>query len=417
MRTRSKPAAKGATSTATTESRTITLPPSDNGPPKLAILPKGLSSDARVVTLPDPRKDTKNRYLVCPELGFFEFTKITASKGTPRSWLLKPEGKEGGTSTEGEISTNGGIRSNEEGYLVKEPDLLVATPIDAALLLLQNLAPVVGDSMQMFLALDDHLDAWAYSSTHAVKLLRDPRVRRTMESSMAAICDQVDAGDESMYRLSMDKLLRHLLQKAQRAAAAGLPSSMEEHFVKEALKAPFTQTAVSDAIAKADSTDSQNTTDSGYASATQISEDYAALPVATPTQLTPSDEVCRLQRLRTAFDFILQSYVPSEMCETLLDKLSSSKLVDYSPLDIYQARLDELKKQSQALRTLSENITRKRSADEDDEAAEIRAEKKRRKEEEEVKKKSETRALKQLKKVDTSGMKKLSSFFVKKPAK
>ena len=44
-------------------------------------------------------------------------------------------------------------------------------------------------------------------------------------------------------------------------------------------------------------------------------------------------------------------------------------------------------------------------------------EEKRKKEEEERKKKAETRALKDLKKADTSGMKKLSSFFTKAPSK
>ena len=51
----------------------------------------------------------------------------------------------------------------------------------------------------------------------------------------------------------------------------------------------------------------------------------------------------------------------------------------------------------------------------DDEAADLRAEKKAKKEEEERKKKSsETRGIRDLKKVDVSGMKKMSHFFGKK---
>lgn len=51
--------------------------------------------------------------------------------------------------------------------------------------------------------------------------------------------------------------------------------------------------------------------------------------------------------------------------------------------------------------------------EEDEERVAEREEKKRRKEEEEKKKKGEGRGIKALKKVDTSGMKKMSSFFVK----
>jgi len=57
-------------------------------------------------------------------------------------------------------------------------------------------------------------------------------------------------------------------------------------------------------------------------------------------------------------------------------------------------------------------VSRKRAL-EDDEALAGREEKKRRKEEEEKRKKAEGRAVKMLKKVDTSGMKKMSAFFKK----
>ena len=51
----------------------------------------------------------------------------------------------------------------------------------------------------------------------------------------------------------------------------------------------------------------------------------------------------------------------------------------------------------------------------DEEKIAEREEKKRKKEEEAIKKKNEGRGVKQLKKVDTSGMKKMSSFFTVKP--
>ena len=52
-----------------------------------------------------------------------------------------------------------------------------------------------------------------------------------------------------------------------------------------------------------------------------------------------------------------------------------------------------------------------------EEAEEREATKKRKKEEEEAKKKNTSRAVKQLGKVNTTGMMKLSSFFTKQPAK
>jgi Ydr279p protein family (RNase H2 complex component). len=47
---------------------------------------------------------------------------------------------------------------------------------------------------------------------------------------MEAVCDTVEAGDEKMFRLSEDKLLKELISKAQRLAAQGLPTSLEERF-------------------------------------------------------------------------------------------------------------------------------------------------------------------------------------------
>jgi hypothetical protein len=58
-------------------------------------------------------------------------------------------------------------------------------------------------------------------------------------------------------------------------------------------------------------------------------------------------------------------------------------------------------------------MSRKRAIEDDDDRTAEREEKKRKKEEDEKKKKTEGRAVKALKKVDTSGMKKMSAFFGK----
>jgi hypothetical protein len=90
--------------------------------------------------------------------------------------------------------------------------------------------------------------------------------------------------------------------------------------------------------------------------------------------------------------------------------------VDFSPLDKHLALINQLKKEAQALRSMSDNISRKRSADEDEDVLEKAEAKKRKKEEEEIRKKNMSRGVQQLKKADTSGMKKLSAFFAAKPA-
>ena len=71
---------------------------------------------------------------------------------------------------------------------------------------------------------------------------------------------------------------------------------------------------------------------------------------------------------------------------------------------------------AEALSTRSlSDFSKKRNLDDDDEAAEERAEKKRKQEEDDKRKKSqESRGVRDLKKVNVSGMKKMSDFFAKK---
>ena len=95
--------------------------------------------------------------------------------------------------------------------------------------------------------------------------------------------------------------------------------------------------------------------------------------------------------------------------DEILDSAESP--IDFKPLKDRLKEIADLRAQALALRDMS-NFTRKRSLD--DEEEEIRGEKKRRKEEAEKKSKAaESQAVKKLKKVDTSGMQKMSSFFAK----
>ncbi|MBH1945680.1 hypothetical protein I5L01_15830, partial [Erythrobacter sp. YJ-T3-07] len=62
--------------------------PESTNPHKLLVLPTKATPEARVVSLPNTRYNKHTRYLVCPETGIYEFTKISAPRSTPRSWLI-----------------------------------------------------------------------------------------------------------------------------------------------------------------------------------------------------------------------------------------------------------------------------------------------------------------------------------------
>ncbi|KAK8164885.1 ribonuclease H2, subunit B [Phyllosticta citrichinensis] len=430
-----------------------TLPAGVSNPPKLFILPQNSSPDAQIVTLPNPATAQENRYFCCPDQGFFEFTRIAAPKTSPRSWLLapqSPERKNVEPLLEGlEQNTAAGdgkqdsADSLSKGYAVKSPDLFVATPLDALFLLLPALwSPGKQSEKRFFLSVEDHLDALGSPSSHLRVLLRNEKFRAHLEDRLAAACDTADAGEEKMYRLSSEKLAKELLSKAERIVASGLPASMEDKFVRQALEVPImsikreesTVIAAENADADADAggeapenEDSQTTT---FDTQTTAASEGSALTTHTSIPASPEEAkpyvdtkppisapegVPQLLRLRTALDFMSTSYLPATLQSHIKANISSSKLIDFEPLDQHLKYLESLRSEALALRSLSDNISRKRGIDEEE--AEARAEKKRKKEEEDAKKKSQSRGVKALAKTNTSGMMKLSSFFAKKPSK
>ncbi|KAF2687283.1 hypothetical protein K458DRAFT_415542 [Lentithecium fluviatile CBS 122367] len=435
-RTRSKPAAK-ATKESTPEPapvKTKVLPPADANPPKLFVLPKDTSKDARIVTLDNPANDAPSRYFFCPEKGFYEFTRIAAPKKDYKSWLITGE-----KSADDEVEEKEMARGQEgvkigNGYVTKAADLFIATSIDLLFLILPALAPKTAkETKQHFLALDDHLDRLCSISKHwQVLLAQYPTLKTMIEKRMAVICDSVEAGNESMYRISQDKLLSVLLNKAERMCKNGLPPSMEQKFIKTALEVPVmsikreesslsvvsestsTDAENSQASTTTTSMDSQSSTESVSTVATSISTTSEVLtkhPVSTPP------EIPHLLRLRTAMTYLTSTYLPKTFQLSIQDALRSTKSPDFTPLNAHLAELTSLRSKAAALRSISDNVSRKRAYEEDDEKAAEREEKKRKKEEDERKKKMESRGVKQLKKVDTSGMKKLSAFFTKAPKK
>ncbi|KAF2153734.1 hypothetical protein K461DRAFT_292449 [Myriangium duriaei CBS 260.36] len=420
------------------------LPPSSLNPPMVFILPQDRTQYARIASLPDPATGKESRYFFDPGLGLYEFTNISNPKNTPSSWLLASEAPSEGTN-----NVDGADDSTANGYTVEQPSLLLATPIDLSFMILPILlAGQEAGGRQLFLTMDDYLEKVSTQSRDLAEILGNLAMAARLEKHLTNICDKVEAGEDSMYRVNTEKLTKHLLSKAERMAINGLPASMEQRFVQEALQAPATLDGpvLAEASALVDSQEGDQETSprstsmelsqaTSFSSTTSANADSQASQLSTTSSATaatsladdttivgiesgPSKEIQHLLRLRTALNFILISYISPSNHAALKSVINDSKSgVDFAPLDAHLKHLETLRKEAQALRSLSDNISRKRRAEDDDEAEELRAEKKRKKEEEDAKKKAQSRAIKQLAKTDTSGMKKLSSFFTKGPAK
>lgn len=422
MKTRSRKAgASKKTEAETKETTSSQLAPSVQDPPQVFVWPKDTSDDARVVTLQNPATSAPNRYLVCPEKGCFEFTRIAGPKRACRSWLLTPKGQE-------EESGREESQQDDEGYVLQTPDLLVATPLDPLFLVLPALSQDAPGGKQMFLPALDYIEKLEERSEHLKQMLRQDaagRLEKMLEASMLSVCDTMEAGEEVLFKISNKKLLDRLLAKAGRMVDKGLPWSMEERFVKQALAVPVMtirreESSISLADgenvapgAETDSTStSQETVSSATTAQTESTEATSFESVRTPPP-TSNAEITHLLRLRTALNFVLSSYIPNAVRTTLTSLLASREgsPIDFTPLDDHLEHLAKLKQEAQALRSLSDNISRKRSAIDDDEALEKAEAKKRKKEDEEARKKNVTHGVKKLAKADRSGMKSISSFF------
>ncbi|KAK5014398.1 hypothetical protein LTR60_002812 [Cryomyces antarcticus] len=461
MRTRAAKSAAPKTAAEESEVSPARLEASVTTPPRLFILPKDISPEALVVTLPHPATAAPSRYYFCPEKGVYEFTKVAAPKSTPRSWLLAPNRcvKSGANTLEAnsgdkeEVAAASNATDEQtqaelslsNGYVTKDADLLITTLIDPLFLVLPALTPATSkeSQKQLFLSLDDHLDSLTEASRGLRHVLRDAKLRERVEQRIGVVCDTVDAGDETMYRLSLEKLLTELLMKAERMVVNGLPPSMEDRFVRRALDVPvmnvkreestLSNASVFEDVAEtpiddegsqtpsASTIDSHVSTDSGNTVSTAATSFTPEPHIAPKVEIPPMNAlegVPHLLRLRTAVGFLTSSYIPATLRPLVHNFMASSASpVDFAPLDKHLSYLASLRSQAAVLRSLSDNISRKRSAVEDDKAAEARAEKKWKKEEEEKRKKSESLGIKKLRKVDTSGMKKMSAFFTKAPLK
>ena len=428
-----------------TNAKSIPLEIQSHDPLKLLILPEGASPNACICTLSQPKTSAPCRYYFCPEKGIYEFTKVAAPKSARQSWLLGRrhlvvDGSPNPTQHAEEqpspkVSTDAEEEASppvSDGYIIKTPELLIATPIDPLFLVLPALHDKASakspSSKGLFLLADDILETLEETSKHFREVAGHDRIRRSIEDRMSAVCDTVDAGDETMFRLNMEKLLGELILKARNVVASGLPASMENKFVSRALEKPVMSLKREESsvletvkdlatigVPAADSVDSQVSTTTSTSAETGVSID-TELTIPTNSEEERNSSGCLdLLRLRVALSYVFSSYIPQPLVMRLNEQLTSADSpINFKPLDEELAIIAKMRSEALAARSMSD-FSRKRGID--DEAAAIRAEKKARKEEEEKKKKaSETRGLRDLKKVDTTGMKKMSDFFGKASA-
>ena len=453
MRTRSKPSKASKTKSTSNddiaEPTSVPLPIADRNPPQIFILPKSLSKNARIITLAHPRTQAPTRYYHCPETGIYEIKRTVAPVSAYRSLLITPDLNSDPTVREKDDEN---VRESpfKGGYVCKTFSFFAITPIDPLFLILPVVSPRPGVQASksekiLFMSADDLLEKFFEHSRHLQYVTEHESTRRMLEMRLAAVCDSVEAGDETMYRLNQLKLLKELLSKARRMTDGGLPPSMEDQLIKKALDVPMVsllgeeepcklkkEESTADSISQEpsiiESNDSQSmaTNESATGSQSTVSTTSTTFTVPTPpgcqnsgtaSTLEPTEEITNLLRLRTALSFVFSSYVPKHLVtslESLLES-SASEFVDFKPLTAHLEALSELRAKLMARTARQGPGGRKRHAYEDDEDACERAEKRQKKEDEEKKKKvGESRALRDLKKVDTKGMKKMSDFFKKK---
>lgn len=432
-------------------------------PLKLLILPqlpREASEGARICTLPHPRTSKPCRYYYCPvngpQNGLYEFTRTAPPSSTCQSWLIgrqqetgrnaiesnpdsaQPDSKVVGSEQSGEVenrSVSKEARPVADGYVIKSPELFIATPIDPLFLILPSLLATLNakdeSSKGVFLSFDDIFEPFSEVSPHFGEILNHESIQHKIIGRMKAVCDRVSAGDKEMYRLNTDRLLTELLAKARKMIALGLPPSMEQKFVGKALERPImaikrevsSLSAAAEVChqetptvdpASAESTDSQA---SASTSVSMSSEASAGTDITIPDERAPlesSPGIEGLLRLQVALSYMFSSYIPQSLATTLNARLAAEDSpIDLRPLEKELALICEMRREALASRSFAD-FSRKRGM-EDEEAAVSRAEKKAKKEEDEKKKKaSETRGVRDLKKADTSGMKKMSDFFGKK---
>lgn len=396
---------------------------------QVLLLPANASEDARVISLPHPRTGSAHRYLFCPKTGLYEFTKIGSPRDAPRSFLVAPHDRCTTISAVQQMPRDNSTdpealhpphapfvhsaERNTDGRIIESGDILIVTSFDPILLLLPLFQSgsgthAKGSGSQSFREADDLLEILVTAVPALGIILRSRQFKDSLIARLHAVSEVREVGDAKFYRPDTQRLLEILLAKAKRVVSRGnWPRSMEESQVRRPLETPC-------AIVANQPADGMVANEENGTSADRESQ---ILANDSSSGRDVSNDVNVLQRISTVLKFIFNAYIPKELCAELTPLVQLNKGLDFAPLDTHLKKIQNLQTEALALRALSDNVSRKRGAADDDEAAEARLTQKRKKDEEIARKKTESRGIRVLKKVNTSAMQKLSSFFSKPLAK
>lgn len=405
--------------------------------PRICILPSAASSSSSqnptFITLPHPRTSAPTRYLLHPTKGLHEFTKIPSTTSQPRSWLLHkpaPENTSADLADSTATSTPNDPAWLGNGHILQDGSLFVATPLDPLFLFLPLLLPASSTTAPTsFIPLDDLIDSFLEHNSPtahwSVLLARGSKSRRQVEARIRAVSDTVDLGDEKACKVNTMKIADLLVKKCE-AMSASLPASLEEEFVAKPLVRPVTELQSGKDIVeqKTDAALPTPADEKGQSEVAALMEtskgkaEKPSEPLPTPPMdqsaqlgaLSTPPQITNLLRLRLTSQFLSSLYLPPHIAEQLYDQLE--KMHPSNELDAYLAELKRLR--AEAVTARSGDFSMKRGH-EDMEAAEERAEKKRKEEEAKKKaKKNVSKGVRDLSKVNTRGMAKMTSFFKKK---
>ncbi|RPA83648.1 hypothetical protein BJ508DRAFT_413323 [Ascobolus immersus RN42] len=333
------------------------------------------STAQTILTLPHPLTSKPTRYLLNSS-SICEITVFQSPPTDPTSWLLVPSSPTSATGS---------------GETVETGALYMATPVDPIYLLIPSLFPTSqSKEKRHFVTIDDLFDELIEASANWRTVISSPKAANLLRRRLASICDSVDAGDEKMYKPSLERLAKILAARA-RKMALHLCSKDGGSMAAELVDKPLTPPHL---VAAALSTPAHSV----------ISENESR------TELVGS--VRYLQALSVAHQYFAQALLPGHIAVLLMEVLKKDN--DFAKLETHLKGLKEARTQVTAARAGDFSLKRGLDDEEEVERDEKRRKKLEAEEEEKKKRKSMSKAQKDLEKVNTKGMMKLSSFFTKK---
>ena len=310
-----------------------------------------------------------------------------------------------------------------QGQVVPDSSLYICTPIDPLFLFVEHLTTLIH-----YLPLDDIMDPLIETSPHWSKVLESgTNSEALIKSRIRSICDQVDAGGEPSYRLSKSKLLKVFTRKCKAIIAGNeLPGTMEEEFVRKVLAKPIGSDSAclaegenekANVLEEGNEPTQQPTAENSFDGTTDSQKLQnpivtQEIPSSTNTTAPPiPPDIAHLQRIRVASQY-LSSYLSPALAKEFSAHLETTH--DFTPLDKYLSDLAKLKQELSFYR--AGNFSMQTSIDEQEGRGNMSKKRKREEEEEQEKKRKKnlSTGVRNLAKVDTKGMAKMTNFFKKK---